>query len=418
MAPDSRLDSLLANRLNRGMPIELSDVLAARKRIHEIIQHTPIDTSRSISQRLGSEVLLKLENQQTTGSFKVRGSLNKMLSLSPADLKKGIVCSSAGNHAQGVAYAASRVGAKAHVVMPETSPLVKVMATQGYGAEVILKGRVYDEAYAHARELEKQSGYTFVHPYEDPAVIAGQGTLGLEILESIPDLDSIVVPIGGGGLISGVATAIKSQKPGVKVYGVVSSVSPGMKQMFNHQPVEPPSATLTIADGISVKKPSEGMYRDYISRLVDDIVEVSDEEIAESIVYFLERVKVVVEGSSAVVLAGAEKAGWNLGRKSCLVVSGGNIDLNLVSKVIERGLIKRGRLIRLSVIVPDRPGTLHRMTDIIAEKGANVLDVKHDRVRPGVRLSETAIEFLLETRSSEHAQQLQEAFRAMGARIT
>ena len=188
--------------------------------------------------------------------------------------------------------------------------------------------------------------------------------------------------------------------------------------MFNKLPVDPPSPTLTIADGISVKKPSEAMYRQYISRLVDDIIDVSDEEIVESIVYFLERCKVVVEGSGAVVLAGAEKARWNLGRKSCLVVSGGNIDLNLVSKVIERGLIKRGRLIRLSVIVADRPGTLRRLTDIIAEIGANVIDVKHDRVRPGVDLSETAIEFLLETRSSEHAQQLQDAFRATGARIT
>lgn len=400
------------------MSIDLNDCLAARKRIHDLVQHTPLDSSRSISERLGSEVMLKLENQQTTGSFKVRGSLNKVLSLSPAELQKGLVCSSAGNHAQGVAYAAHRAGAKARVVMPQTSPLVKVMATQTYGAEVILHGRVYDEAYAYARELEKKHGYTFVHPFEDPLVIAGQSTLGLEVLEQYPDLDSIVVPIGGGGLISGIATAIKSQKPNVKVYGVVSSVSPGMKQLFNKQPVEAPSPTLTIADGISVKKPSELMYREYISRLVDDIVDVNDEEIAESIVYFLERAKAVVEGSAAVVLAGAEKAGWNLGRKCCLVVSGGNIDLNLVSKVIERGLIKRGRLIRLSVIVNDRPGTLHRLTDIIAEVGANVLDVKHDRVRPGVRLSETAIEFLLETRSSEHAQQLQDAFRAMGARIT
>jgi threonine dehydratase len=400
------------------MPIDLGEILAARQRIQGLVQNTPVGFSRSISERLGTDVLLKLENQQTTGSFKVRGSLNKMLTLSAADLKKGLVCSSAGNHAQGVAYAAAKVGAKAFVVMPVSSPLVKVMATQGYGAEVILHGRIYDEAYQHARELEKQKGYTFVHPFEDPMIIAGQGTLGLEVMEQIPDLDSIVVPIGGGGLISGVATAIKAKNPKVKIYGVVSSIAPGMKQLFNQQPVEAASLSLTIADGISVKKPSEAMFKDYISKLVEDIVEVNDEDIAESIVFFLERAKTVVEGSGAVVLAGAEKAGWKLGKKSCLLLSGGNIDLNLVSKVIERGLIKRGRLIRLSVIVPDRPGTLHRLTDIIAEKGANVLDVKHDRVRQGVKLSETAIEFLLETRSSEHAEQLQDAFRAMGARIT
>lgn len=401
-----------------AMPVLLNDILSARKRIQDMIQMTATNVSRSVSERLGTTVALKLENQQTTGSFKIRGSLNKMLNLSESELKKGVVASSAGNHAQGVAFAARKVGAVAHVVMPETAPLAKVIATQAYGAQVILKGRIYDESYQYARELEKQYGYTFVHPYEDPLVIAGQGTLGLEILEQIPDLESVVVPIGGGGLISGVATAIKSQRPNVKIYGVVSNAAPGMRQMFRKETVDPVSAVLTIADGISVKKPSELMYREYISKLVDDIVEVSDEEIAESIVYFLERAKTMVEGSGAVVLAGAEKAGWDLGKSCCLVLSGGNIDLNLVSKVIERGLSKRGRLIRLSAIVPDRPGTLLRLTNIIAEKGANILDVKHDRVRQGVLMSETAIEFLLETRSSTHAAEIQEAFRAIGARIT
>ena len=399
------------------MPISLDDIYAARKNLAGKIQQTPVSTSRSVSERLGTTVLLKLENQQITGSFKTRGSLNKMLSLSKAELAKGLVASSAGNHAQGVAYAAKTVGAKALVVMPETSPLIKVMATQKYGAEVILHGRVYDDAYLHARELEKKHGYTFIHPFEDPLVIAGQGTLGLEVLEQIPDLDSIVVPVGGGGLISGVATVIKALKPSVKVYGVVSHVSPGMLQLFKKEKVDPPSTSLTIADGISVKKPSEMMYKEYISRLVDDMVDVTDEEIAESIVYFLERAKTVVEGSGAVVLPGAEKAEWDLGKKCCLVLSGGNIDLNLVSKVIERGLSKRGRLIRLSVIMPDRPGSLMKLTNVIAEKGANVMDVKHDRFRQGVKLSETAIEFLLETRSAEHAAEIQDAFRSLGGRI-
>lgn len=401
-----------------AMPISAEDILKARERIQDKIQKTPVNPSRSVSERLGTQAVLKLENQQTTGSFKIRGSLNKMLNLSRAELDKGLVASSAGNHAQGVAYAGRSVGAKAHVVMPESAPLAKVIATQAYGAEVILKGRIYDESYAYARELEKQHGYTFIHPYEDPLIIAGQGTLGLEVLEQVPDLDSIVIPIGGGGLISGVATAIKAARPKVRVYGVVSSSAPGMKQMFKKQAVDPVTNVLTIADGISVKKPSQKMYDEYISRLVDDIVEVNDEEIAESIVYFLERAKTMVEGSGAVVLAGAEKAGWDLGKKCCMVLSGGNIDLNLVSKVIERGMSARGRLIRISCIVPDRPGTLLRLTNIIAEKGANVLDVKHDRVRAGVRMSETAIEFLLETRSASHAEELQEAFRANGARIT
>lgn len=397
--------------------ITLDDIQAARKRIGHLIQLTPMGAFRSVSERLGRDVFLKLENQQLTGSFKVRGSLNKMLSLSKADLNKGLVASSAGNHAQGVAYAATSVGAKARIVMPETSPLVKILATQRYGAEVILKGRIYDESYAYARELEAEHGYTFVHPFEDPLIIAGQGTMGLEILEQVPELDSVVVPVGGGGLISGIASVIKKKRPTCKVYGVVSSIAPGMRQMFKGEPVDPPTPSLTIADGISVKRPSSEMFRNYISSLVDDIVEVNDEEIAESIVFFLERAKTVVEGSGAVVLAGAEKAGWDLGRKSCLVLSGGNIDLNLVSKVIEHGQSKRGRLIRLSVIMPDRPGTMLKLTSAIAEKGANIIDVNHDRVRQGVNLSETAIEFLLEIRSQEHAKELENAFRALGGRI-
>lgn len=400
------------------MPIGIDDILKARTKIKDMIQVTPVSTSRSVSERLRTKISLKLENQQTTGSFKIRGSLNKCLNLSKEELGHGLVASSAGNHAQGVAYAARQVGAQAHVVMPETAPLAKIIATQAYGAEVILRGRVYDESYSYARELEKEKGYTFVHPYEDPLVIAGQGTLGLEVLEQVPDLESIVVPIGGGGLISGVATAIKAKKPNVRVYGVVSSVSPGMMQMFKKQPVSPPSPTLTIADGISVKKPSKEMYDNYISKYIEDIVEVNDEEISESIVYFLERAKTMVEGSGAVVLAGAEKADWNLGKSCVMVLSGGNIDLNLVSKVIERGLTKRGRVIRLSAIVPDRPGSLLRLTNLIADKGANVLDVKHDRYRQGIRLSETAIEFLLEVRNVAHAEELQDAFREVGARLT
>jgi threonine dehydratase len=399
------------------MPISLEDILQARERIKDSVQHTPINLSRSGSNKLKSEVYLKLENQQTTGSFKIRGSLNKLLTLKPEEIKKGLVAASAGNHAQGVAYAATKAGVKAKIVMPTTAPLVKQVATQSYGAEVILHGITYDEAYAHARELEKKYGYTFIHPYEDPMVIAGQGTVGLEILEDIPDVDSVVVPIGGGGLISGIATAIKSQRPKVKIFGVVTSASPGMAQLYEHKAVVAPT-TATIADGISVKKPSEHMYKDYIAKLVDGIVAVDDDEIAESIVFFLERAKTVVEGSGAVVLAGAEKAGWNLGAKTCLVLSGGNIDMNLVSKVIERGLSRHGRLIRITVIVPDKPGTLHRLTNVIADTGANILDVKHDRVRPGLRMSETAIEFLLETRSEEHVQELQQAFQKLGARVT
>lgn len=398
------------------MSIQLSDILKARARIQDAILNTPVQHSGSASQLFGSDVYLKFENEQRTGSFKIRGSMNKILHLTEAEKQKGIIAASAGNHAQGVAFSANKLGVQVQVVMPENSPLVKVAATQGYGAKVILKGRVYDEAYEHARELEKKHGYIFVHPFDDDLVIAGQGTLGVEVMESIPELDSIVVPIGGGGLISGVATAVKAIRPSARVYGVVSEVSPGMKQMFEHRKVSS-NDTMTIADGISVKQPSPRMYQEYISKLVDDIIDVTDDEIAEAIVFFLERSKTVVEGSGAVTWAGVKKAKWDLGKKTCLVLSGGNIDLNLVSKVIERGLSAKGRLIRLVVIVNDRPGILNRFTSAIAEKGANILDVKHDRVRAGLKMSETAIEFVLETRSESHAQELREVFKTLGARI-
>jgi threonine dehydratase len=399
------------------MPIQLQDIIEARRRIQSSIQVTPISVSRSCAQLFGSETFLKYENEQTTGSFKIRGSLNKILGLTAKERDKGIIASSAGNHAQGVAFSAQKVGAKAHIVMPESSPIVKVLATQSYGAEVILHGRLYDESYTHACELEKKHGYTLVHAFDDDAVIAGQGTLGLEILEAVPELDSIVIPIGGGGLIAGVATAVKAIRPSIKIYGVVSEVSPAMKQMFEHVKPDPPNSILTIADGIAVKKPSERMYKEYIARLVDDVVAVNDDQIAEAIVYFLERAKTVVEGSAAATWAGAKKAGWNLGEKTCLLLSGGNIDLNLISKVIERGLSQKGRLIRVTVVVQDRPGNLNRLTGAIAATSANILDVKHDRVRPGLKMSETAIEFLLETRSESHANELKEAFRTFGARL-
>lgn len=396
------------------MPIQISDIEAARARMRDKVQITPMDLSRSLSRRLGCQAYLKLENQQATGSFKIRGSLNKIMSLSKAELAKGIVAASAGNHAQGVAYAATTVGAKSRVVMPETTPLVKVMATQNYGAEVILRGTFYDEAYAHAQELEKEHGLTFIHPYNDPLIMAGQGTLGLEIFDQVNDLDSIIVPIGGGGLISGVAVALKTLHPKIKIFGAVSTTAPGVAEWFHGQELSAPSSVRTIADGISVKKPNREIFDNYISKYVDDVVAVDDEAIAGAIVFFLERAKTLVEGSAAVTLAAAEKAGWNLGAKTCLLLSGGNIDLNLVSKVIERGMSEGGRLARISVCVSDRPGTLMKLTDLIAQAGGNVLDVRHDRTRPGIRLSETIIEFLIETRSHDQVEELRNEFAQLG----
>ncbi len=398
------------------MAISLKDITEARTKIKDVVIHTPLSFSKSTSDLLGSETYLKMENLQRTGSFKIRGSLNKMLSLSKEEISRGVVASSAGNHAQGVAFCASKVGAKSTIVMPETAPLVKVLATKGYGAQVIQKGRVYDESYQYAKELEKKENFVFVHPYNDPLIIAGQGTIGIELMEEMSDLDSVVIPIGGGGLISGISTAMKSINPKIKIYGVVTEATPGMKQLFEGRDLEIPEARPSIADGISVKNPTEAILNDYIKKYVDDIAEVSDNEIAEAIVFFLERAKTVVEGSGAAVLAAAYKSNWNLGKKTCLLLSGGNIDLNIISKVIERGLMQKGRLARLETIVADRPGTLNRLTEIIASHGANIIEVSHDRVRSGLALSETVITFLIETKSDDHCTEITQAMRNAGVR--
>jgi threonine dehydratase len=398
-------------------PIDLKDIEKAREKIQPFILDTPTSHSRSCSKWVGTKTYLKFENQQTTGSFKIRGALNKILNLTPEEKKRGIVASSAGNHAQGVAFAASQVGVKATVVMPTNSPLVKVTATQGYGAHVVLHGDMYDDAYQMARTLEKEKGYVFVHPYMDPLVIAGQGTIGLEILASLPDVNSIVIPIGGGGLISGVATAIKALRPEVRIYGAVPENAPGMFHLFHGEKLTSVRSP-TIADGLAVKNPSPEMCETYLSTCVEDVVTVKEEEISEAIVMLLERAKTVVEGSGAVGLAAAAKANWNLGEKTCVLLCGGNIDLNTISKVIERGLSEKGRLSRIGVRVSDRPGILHALTGVIAEKRANILQVNHNRLSSRLALSETQIEFLLETRSQDHIDEIKEAMTGLGAILT
>ncbi len=328
-----------------------------------------------------------------------------------------MIASSAGNHAQGVALSASLAKVKSTIVMPETAPLNKIEATKSYGAEVILKGEIYDDAYEEARRLEKEKGYTFVHPYEDPHVIAGQGTIGLEILQQIPDVDCIVVPIGGGGLISGISLAVKTLNPKCRIVGVQSDQTSGMAQMFHHQTVVQKKKISTIADGIAVKKPSQIMYDSFISKYVDEIVTVTDDEIAESIVYLLERVKTVTEGSGAAGFAAAMNKSFALGEKTCVLLCGGNIDLNIISKVIQLGQTRRGRLIELSVIVEDLPGSLNRLTQVLAEQRANVLEVHHDRISQDLFLRQTRIDFILETTSREHIERIKSALKNIGARI-
>jgi threonine dehydratase len=366
----------------------------------------------------GTEIFLKMENEQLTGSFKIRGALNKMNSLSNEERARGVVASSAGNHAQGVAYAAKASNVKAHIVMPVSAPIVKVNATKSYGAEVILQGDFYDEAYTKALELEREQGYVFMHPYQDPYVIAGQGTIGLEILSEIENLDSIVIPIGGGGLISGIATAAKALNPHIRIIGVVSNQAPGMMDMFSKLPThESKRRIATIAEGIAVKNPSPAMYENYILPLVDQIVSVDDDEIAQAMVFLFEKMKTVAEGSGAAGLAAVMQRGLDLGKRTCVVLCGGNVDLNVMAKVIERGLRREHRLARLVLVVDDLPGNLNRITSVMAEKRANVLEVYHDRVSPDLGLRETRIDLLVETSSQEHIEELKGALRAEGMHI-
>ncbi len=400
------------------MKVSFEDILKAREKLKAIIKDTETELSHSASEKWGADIYFKYENLQRTGSFKIRGAFNKIANLSEAEKKRGVVASSAGNHAQGVALSGKLAGVKTTIVMPETASLNKISATRGYGAEVILHGEIYDDAYAHARELEKSKGFTFVHPYEDSLVIAGQGTIGIEILEKIPDLDLIAIPIGGGGLISGIATAIKHLRPQCKIIGVQSVQAPGMNQLFHKQTLTQQAKRIsTIADGIAIKNPSPSMYENFISKLVDDIVTVTDDEIAEAIVYLLERAKTVTEGSGATALAAMMNRKFSLGKKNCILLCGGNIDLNIIAKVIERGQIQRGRLAQISVVVDDLPGNLNRLTKAIADEKANVLEVHHDRVGQGLYLRETRIDFNLETTSREHVEKIKDALRKAGGRI-
>ena len=400
------------------MKVSFDDIKKAQELLKDIIAETETSHSLSASKLLKSDIYFKFENTQRTGSFKFRGAYNKISNLSAEEKRRGVVASSAGNHAQGVALSAHLAGVKSTIVMPENASLSKAAATRSYGAEVILKGEIYDEAFEYAKQLEKEHRYTFVHPYQDPLVIAGQGTIGLEVFNKVPDLDSIVIPIGGGGLISGIALAMKTLNPKIRVIGVQSERSPGMASLYNKQsPQAQKKGIATIADGIAIKNPSPEMYENFISKYVDQVVTVSDDEIAEAIVFLMERTKTVAEGSGAAAFAAAMHRGLALGKKSCIIISGGNIDLNLVSKIIDRGQIQNGRLCELSVIVDDLPGNLSRLTQVIASEKANILEVRHDRVSQRLCLRETRIDFVLETTSREHVEHIKKALEAAGAKI-
>ncbi len=394
--------------------VTFHDVEQARARIRESVYLSPCAYSEMLSRTTGTKCWLKLENLQMTGSFKERGACNKLLAMPAEERAKGVVCASAGNHAQGVAYHASRLGIDATIVMPEGTPLMKVQGTRNFGARVIMHGRGYDEADEEARRIRDVEGRAFVHAFDDDGVIAGQGTIGLELLEQNPYLEAVVIPIGGGGLAAGIALTIKETNPKVKIYGVESKAAPCMRAALDANALVTVPAVRTIAEGIAVRRASERTF-ELVRQYLDDIVLVDEEEIAEAILVLLEREKTVAEGAGAAPLAALLNSRIPLqGKKVCLVVSGGNIDVNVISRVIERGLVKSGRMVRLLVTIPDAPGVLARIAGAIGECSANILQIYHDRTfgRPG--LGEAVLEVVLETRGFEHAEQVKARLIADG----
>lgn len=387
--------------------VTLEDIQVARAGLQGITVRTPLLSSDRLGEEIGSRVFIKAENTQRAGSFKLRGAYTKMASLSPEERSRGIIAHSAGNHAQGVALAASLLGAPATVVMPEYAPLAKVAATKRYGAHVILHGQSFDDAGAHAQALCEEKHYSYVHAFDDAKVIAGQGSVGLEILEDLPDVGTLVVPIGGGGLIGGIATVVRALKPDTRIIGVQAEGCPSIRlSLAAGKPVVVPEAR-TIADGIAVKKPG-GLTLPLIRDLVDDVITVDEEEIARGIVYALQNLRLVAEGAGAVGIA-ALLTGKIRPRDQehvCVVLSGGNIDANFLARVIEQVLVKQGRYIVLHTSVPDRPGNLSRMLDIVAALGGNVIDINHRRAAWQVPVDRTGIEMILEVRDEMHGQEV------------
>ena len=394
--------------------IQLSDVQTALGRIRADIRVSPCPRSETFSAVTGNSIYLKMDNQQRTGAFKERGALNRILSLSSDERARGVIAASAGNHAQGVSYHAGRHGVRARIVMPLPTPLTKVSATRAYGAEVVLHGTNYDEAYENAMELSQQDSLVLIHAFDDESVIAGQGTLGLEILQQHPDIEVIVSPLGGGGLIGGVACAVKESRPSVKVYGVQPARIPSMKAAIAAgKPVTLDSAK-TIADGIAVRRAGDYTLP-LVQKYVDDIVTVEEEEIANAILLLLEREKTLAEGAGAAAIAAVLNRKIQLQNKRVAVlVCGGNIDVTLLSRIIERGLVKDGRLVRLRVHLPDYPGALHRLTGILADHRANIVETSYDRAYHGVNLGDTAIDITMETRGPQHITELISALAGAG----
>lgn len=389
--------------------LTLDKVYHAKYVLKNVIRETDVIYAPKINTE--SEIYLKTENLQITGSFKVRGAYYRMSCLSDEEKAKGVIACSAGNHAQGVALAAAKNGIKSIICLPDGAPISKVEATKSYGAEICLVKGVYDDAYAEALRLKDEYGYTFIHPFDDEDVIAGQGTIGLELLEQIPDVDAVIVPIGGGGLISGVAYAIKSLDPKIKVYGVQAAGAPSMYNSIRDKKIERLETVSTIADGIAVKEPGENTFR-IISEYVDDIVTVTDDEISAAILALMEQQKLVTEGAGAVSVAAAMFNKVPIkGKKAVCLLSGGNIDVTILSRVIKRGLLMTGRTYSMNIELIDKPGQLMDVSRIIAQLGGNVISIHHERANEGSAVNGCYLRIVLETRNYEHIEEIKKALR-------
>jgi threonine dehydratase len=396
--------------------VSLDQIKKAELRIRNFIYFSPCQLSAALSEVTGQQVYLKLDNLQRTGAFKERGALNRILLLNEDEKRRGVVAASAGNHAQAVAYHATQRGVLARIVMPLMTPLVKISATRGFGADVILHGANYDEACDEALRICQLEGMTFLHPFDDAAVINGQGTIGLELLEQVQGLEAVVVPIGGGGLISGVACALKESNPAIRVVGVQTERLPSMlRAIENGGPVTLP-AEATIADGIAVRRAGD-LTVPLVERFVDEIVTVDEEEIANAIMVLLEREKTLAEGAGAVALAALLQKKTSLKEeRTAVLVCGGNIDVSLLARIIERGLVKDGRRVRIRVHLADRPGALHQLTKILSDQRANIVETLHNRAYYGVNLGDTVIDITLETRGAAHITAIADALEVEGYR--
>jgi threonine ammonia-lyase len=396
--------------------MKLQDFTTAREHLQKVLLPTHLIYSPIFSEESGNQIYIKPENLQKTGAFKIRGAYNKINKLTEEEKKRGVIASSAGNHAQGVAYAARELGIKAVIVMPKTTPLIKVQSTKKYGAEVVLYGDVYDDAYQKAKELEAQEGYVFVHPFDDIDVLEGQGTIALEILEEMPDAEVIVVPIGGGGLISGIAAAAKMIKPDIKIIGVEpSGAASATEALKKNRVVTLPEAN-TIADGTAVKRIGDLTFN-CIKQYVDEVVTVDDYELTEAFLLLAEKHKIIAENSGILPLAALKKLSER-GKKVVPVVSGGNIDVLMISSMIGKGLISRDRIFNFAVSIPDRPGELAKITHIIADVGANIVKLAHNQFKNLSRFRDKEVLITVETNGTDHVQALVEAFAAKGYEVT